>query len=108
MVIGESEKMPAALVQISPEFVRDWAERKGIPIGETLEEISKNELLIKRVEKDINHFNERFGKWEKIKRFEITPDVWTIKGGHLTPTMKMKRKVIKEKYLDLYNKIYDH
>ena len=46
MVIGESEKMPAALVQISPEFVRDWAERKGIPIGETLEEISKNELLL--------------------------------------------------------------
>ncbi|MBV1923777.1 MAG: AMP-dependent synthetase/ligase, partial [Flavobacteriaceae bacterium] len=86
MVVGEGEKMPAALVQISPEFIHDWAERKEISIGDTLEEISKNERVIKRVGKEINHCNERFGKWEKIKRFEITPDVWSIEEGHLTPT----------------------
>jgi len=108
MVVGEGEKMPAALVQISPEFIHDWAKRKEISIGVTLEEISKNERVIKRVGKEIDHYNERFGKWEKIKRFEITPDVWSIDEGHLTPTLKMKRKVIKQKYLDLYNKIYEH
>jgi len=47
-----------------------------------------------------------FGKWEQIKRFELTPDVWSIDGGHLTPTMKMKRNVVKEKYADLIEKIY--
>ena len=47
-----------------------------------------------------------FGNWEQIKRFELTPDEWTIDGGHLTPTMKMKREVIKKVYQDLYDKIY--
>ena len=47
-----------------------------------------------------------FGKWEQIKKFELTPNEWTIDGGHLTPTMKMKREIIKENYKDLYEKIY--
>jgi long-subunit acyl-CoA synthetase (AMP-forming) len=50
--------------------------------------------------------NTHFGNWERIKRFELTPDVWSIDSGHLTPTMKMKREVIKNTYTDLYDKIY--
>jgi len=46
------------------------------------------------------------GNWEQIKRFELTPDVWSIEGGQLTPTMKMKRSVIKKIYTELYEKIY--
>jgi long-chain acyl-CoA synthetase len=68
--------------------------------------IITNPTLIKRIQEEIEHYNERFGSWEKVKRFELTPDVWSIDGGHLTPTMKLKRKVIKEKYNDLYTKIY--
>lgn len=48
----------------------------------------------------------KFGKWERVKRFELTSDEWSIDAGHLTPTMKLKRKIIKEKYKDLYTKIY--
>ena len=106
MVIGEGEKMPAAFVQLNMEFVEDWAQEKGIEMEMDIALASQNERLIQRVGKEINRFNERFGNWEKIKRFELTPDVWTIKDGHLTPTMKLKRKVIKEKYRDLYHKIY--
>jgi long-chain acyl-CoA synthetase len=50
--------------------------------------------------------NEKFGNWEKIKRFELTPDAWTIEAGHLTPTMKLRRKIVREKYQHLYEKIY--
>ena len=50
---------------------------------------------IDRIQEEINAANQNFGKWEQIKRFELTPDVWTIDAGHLTPTLKMKRKVIK-------------
>ena len=64
-------------------------------------------MLVERIQKEVNKYNERFGKWEKVKRFELTPDVWSIEGGQLTPTMKAKRKVIKEMYKDLYEKIYD-
>lgn len=108
MVVGEGEKMPAALIQLNFDFVNDWAKRKEIDLGATSEEIIKNERLLKRIRKEVDKYNEKFGNWEKIKRFELTPDVWSIDAGHLTPTMKMKRNVIKKMYIDLYNKIYEH
>jgi len=108
MVVGEGEKMPAALIQLNFDFVNDWAKRKEIDLGATSEEIIKNERLLKRIQKEVDKYNEKFGNWEKIKRFELTPDVWSIDAGHLTPTMKMKRNVIKKMYIDLYNKIYEH
>ena len=95
------------MIQPNWEFITDWNARKGKNLGETPSEMYQNEKLIKRIGKEIDKFNERFGKWEQIKRFELTPDIWSIEDGHLTPTMKMKRKVIKEKYIDLYNKIYE-
>lgn len=107
LVVGEGEKMPAALIQPNWEWVADWIERKEKNISADPKEAFTNEVLIKRIQKEIDKHNERFGKWEKIKRFELTPDIWSIDDGHLTPTMKMKRKVIKEKYKDLYEKIYD-
>lgn len=106
MVIGEGEKMPAALIQPNFEFIRDWIEHKEHNIGTTEEEIASSEKVIKRIQKEVNKYNARFGKWEQIKRFELTSDVWSIDGGHLTPTMKMKRDVIKGIYKDLYEKIY--
>jgi len=107
MVVGDGEKMPAALIQPNYEFISDWNERKSKGLPNDPIELAQNEKLIKRIQKEVDQFNERFGKWEKIKRFELTPELWTIEGGHLTPTMKMRRKIIKEKYIDLYNKIYE-
>ncbi len=106
MVIGEGEKMPAALIQPNFEFIRDWIEHKEHNIGTSEHEISTSEIVIKRIQKEVDKYNKRFGKWEQIKRFELTSDVWSIDGGHLTPTMKMKRDIIKGIYEDLYNKIY--
>jgi long-chain acyl-CoA synthetase len=106
MVIGDGEKMPGAFIQPSFEFLAEWSQRKGINLGATNEEIVQNERVIKRIQREIDEINERFGNWEKVKRFELTPDVWSIDAGHLTPTMKLKRKIIKEKYNNLYQKIY--
>ena len=106
MVIGEGEKMPAALIQPNWEFVADWNKQKKLGLPSNPSELVHNPVLIDRIQEEIDHYNERFGKWEKVKKFELTPDVWSIDAGHLTPTMKLKRKVVKEKYLALYNKIY--
>ena len=106
MVIGDGEKMPAAFIQPSFEFVKEWAKLHGIDPGKTNEEIIANPKVIDRIQEEINHLNTKFGNWEQIKRFELTPDVWSIDGGHLTPTLKLKRKVIREIYKDLYTKIY--
>lgn len=105
MVIGEGEKMPAALIQLSPIFIKEWAERHKINHN-SFAEVIKNETLVNRIQEEINGCNSNFGKWEQIKKFELIPDIWSIDAGHLTPTMKMKRKVIKEKYFDLIEKIY--
>ncbi len=107
MVVGEGEKMPAAIIQPNFEFIHDWNERKNKGLPEDPELLVKNEVLIKRIQKEVDHYNERFGKWERVKKFELTPDIWSIEAGHLTPTMKMKRKAIKQKYIDLYNRIYE-
>ncbi|MGB1169117.1 MAG: AMP-dependent synthetase/ligase [Flavobacteriaceae bacterium] len=107
MVVGENEKMPAALIQPNFVFIRDWIERKGLSIGSSCEEISSSQIIIDRIQLEVDQCNKNFGKWEQIKKFELTPNEWTIDGGHLTPTMKMKREVIKEIYKDLYEKIYE-
>ncbi|TDT45587.1 long-chain acyl-CoA synthetase [Maribacter spongiicola] len=107
MVIGESEKMPAALIQPNFEHIKEWAKRKNIAVGDNTD-IAKNEKVIARIDEEVALANESFAKWEKIKQFRLTPEVWSIEDGHLTPTMKMKRKIIKEKYIDLYNDIYEH
>jgi long-chain acyl-CoA synthetase len=106
MVIGDGEKMPAAFIQPNFDFIREWEKIHGIEVGKTNEDISSNPKVIKRIQEEVDRLNEKFGNWEKIKRFELTPDVWSIDGGHLTPTLKLKRKVVLEKYKDLYKKIY--
>lgn len=106
MVIGEGEKMPAAFIQPNFEFVKEWAKIHRITLGSTDKEISENKDVIKRIDEEVESINKKFGHWEQIKRFELTPDVWSIDGGQLTPTLKLKRKIIKEIYKDLYAKIY--
>lgn len=105
MVIGDGEKMPAAFIQPNFEFVREWANRHNLNFS-TNEELCSNKMVVDRIQEEIDFANEKFGNWEKVKRFELTPDVWSIDAGHLTPTMKLRRKIIKEKYSDLYHKIY--
>lgn len=106
MVIGEGEKMPAALIQMNFEFVEEWAKRRQLTLDKDQSKWADTPEIIDRIQEEIDLCNAKFGKWEQIKRFELTPNVWSIEGGHLTPTMKMKRKIIREIYKDLYQKIY--
>ena len=106
MVIGDGQKMPAAFIQPSFDFVKEWANIHKISIGKTNEEIICNEKVIARIQEEINLYNEKFGHWEQIKRFELTPDVWSIEGGEMTPTLKLRRKPIMDKYKSLFQKIY--
>ncbi|MDD7915961.1 AMP-dependent synthetase/ligase [Polaribacter ponticola] len=106
MVVGENEKMPAAIIQPNFEYLKDWAEENNISFSNN-EELIANEKVLEEITKAVKTCNNSFGKWEQIKVFRLTPDEWTLDAGHLTPTMKMKRSVIKEIYKDLYNSIYN-
>ena len=105
MVVGDGEKMPAAFIQPNFEFLKDWAKIKKIKFS-SVEELCANPIVLERFQEEINTYNAKFGNWERIKRFEITPEVWSIENEQLTPTLKLKRKNIKARYLSLYDKIY--
>ncbi|MGI9552058.1 MAG: AMP-dependent synthetase/ligase [Aurantibacter sp.] len=107
MVMGEGEKMPAALIQPNFEFVQEWIIKKKKKVGSSTEEIVAAQEVVDRIQKELDKCNKHFGKWEQIKVFRLTADAWTPDSGHLTPTMKMKRDVIKQKYIGLYNDMYD-
>ncbi len=108
MVVGDGEKMPAALIQPNFEHIKEWAKKRKTALGDSYEAISQNPAVIAKIQEEIDRNNKHFGHWEKVKVFELTPDVWSVEKGHLTPTLKPKRKVIKEKYRALYNKMYGH
>jgi long-chain acyl-CoA synthetase len=106
MVVGEGQKMPGAFIQPNFDFVYEWAVKNKIEIEKTHQAIAANEKVIARIQQEVDTINQKFGHWEQIKRFELTPNAWSIEGGELTPTLKLKRKNVLEKYQDLYQKIY--
>ncbi len=107
LVVGEGKKMPGAFIQPDFKFIKAWATRKGIDLPESNEDIVKHPRVINRIQKDIDHYNERFSQWEKVKKFELIAEEWTIENGLLTPTLKTKRNVIIERYQHLCDKIYN-
>ncbi len=107
MVVGDGEKMPAALIQPNFDFIKDWARRKNIDLGDGSQKtMVVNTQVKERIQEEIDFYNQKFGKWEQVKTFELTPDVWSVEEDHLTPTMKLKRRNIIDKYQDLYEKLY--
>lgn len=106
LVIGDGQKMAAAIVQPNFEFVKEWAKRHHQEIGSSMKEIAGNEKVKDRIMQEIEEGNKHFGQWETIKKIELTPEVWTVDNDLLTPTFKPKRDVIIKKYKELYDRIY--
>lgn len=105
MVVGAGRKMPTALIQPNVEYVINWLKEEGVSCT-SLAAAVKETKLIEAFQNEIDTHNQYFGSWEQIKKFQLTPEEWTIDDGHLTPTMKLKRKVIKDKYDGLIESMY--
>ena len=97
MVVGDGRNFPAVLIVPSFDGLHEWCRRKEIPYT-TNEEMIKNERIIKRIWKDVEKTNEGFGKWEQVKKMTLLTEPFTIEGGELTPTLKLKRKAILAKH----------
>jgi long-chain acyl-CoA synthetase len=106
IIIGENQKMPGAFIVPAIDAVKEWAKLNGVNCGTTQTEMINNGKVIEQFQKEVDHYNTFFGDWERVKRFELTPDQWTVGTGEMTPTLKLKRKVIMAKYDDLFKKIY--
>ena len=105
MVVGEGEKMPAAIVQPNFDFVNSWAKENELSFHSN-DNLISNKQVLDRIQEEVVLCNTKFAKWEQIKRFELTPDIWTVDNNLLTPTFKPKRTEIQKKYQGLYDKIY--
>lgn len=105
MVIGEGEKHPAAIIQPDFAFIEGWCQRKGLDFVNNESAIS-NQRIIDRIQREVDEMNKGFANYEQVKKFELVAKQWGIDTGELTPTLKLKRKFILNKYKDLVEKIY--
>ncbi len=87
------------------ESIIDWCKSNSIDVKSN-EDLINDETVIKHYQKITNEFNARLGQDEKVKRFRLVSDEWTPETGELSPTLKLKRKIIKEKYNSLIQDIF--
>ena len=108
IVVGENEKYPAALIVPNFVYIREW-----LQLHSTEETTLNNEQLISkkeiidRFEKEISFYNQQFGHWEQLKKFKLLSEEFTVENGELTPTLKLKRKIILDKNKGLLSEIYN-
>src|SRR5690606_20312869 len=93
MVIGENRKFPAAIIVPAFDVLAQWCKIKGIPFRSN-EEAVKDPAVIEKYQREVDRLNQGFGQWEKVKKFVLLPNQWTIDAGELTPKLSLKRKVI--------------
>ncbi|MBI2279938.1 MAG: long-chain fatty acid--CoA ligase [Bacteroidetes bacterium] len=103
--IGEGERFPAAIIQPDFLFLEEWCKRKNIDCS-NFSEVIKNQLVIDRIQEEVDLLNQSYPNYEQIKKFELVDTQWAIPSGELTPTLKLKRKFIFAKYQHLVDNIY--
>jgi long-chain acyl-CoA synthetase len=95
--IGDGRPYNTALIVLDSDFAPQWAERQGLS-GKTLEELATEPQIIEAVQAGVDQANENLARVEQIKKFKILPGDWLPGGDELTPTIKLKRKPIVQKY----------
>ena len=105
LVVGSERKYVGSLIVPSIPNLQEWARQNGINEKDN-ETLIRNPKVIAMYKELVESFNKFFNHVEQIKKFELLPYEWTVDGGELTPTLKLKRKVIMEKYKDAIERIY--
>ncbi|MFN8323451.1 MAG: long-chain fatty acid--CoA ligase [Chitinophagales bacterium] len=107
MIVGDARKFVSAL--IVPSFINliDWAKENNIEV-ESPQQIIDNSKIKDLITSEVDKFNKDFGKWEQIKKFTLLTQEWTIEAGELTPTLKVKRKIILAKYNQQVEEMYNN
>jgi len=105
VVHGDRRKYLTALVTLNPDEIKARAAEQGLS-GTSLSQLSKDPKIFDMVKKLIEEKNHDLPKYESIKRFAILDKDFSIESGELTPTLKIKRKVINERYKDLFDSLY--
>ncbi len=98
LVVGEGQKFISALIVPAFGAVKKWLEHHQHAVPDSRAEICIMPEVRKLLREQLNKFNAEFSQVEKVKKFTLLPKEWTIDTGELTPSLKVKRKVMEEKY----------
>ncbi len=105
VVVGENQKFAGALIVPSFTDLKTWCDEENIAYT-TNEEMIRRPEVLKRFASEVNELNRSLGETEKVKKYVLLADEWSIGNGLLTPTLKIKRKVITAKYQDVIEKMF--
>lgn len=105
MVVGNNRKFVAALIVPNFSHILDWGKRQKLEFSDRFQLIQHPQVL-ELINQAVNRYNLLFNHVEQVKKFTLLPEEWTIDGGELTPTLKLKRKVIEAKYQTLIEDMY--
>ncbi|MFN8208679.1 MAG: long-chain fatty acid--CoA ligase [Bacteroidales bacterium] len=105
MVIGENQKFASALISPNFQFLHNWASIHHVSFQDNTDLIS-NPQVVARYQKEVGQMNQQLGEHERIKRFRLVAEEWTPQTGELSPTLKLKRKVLSDKYPELIEDIF--
>jgi len=106
VVVGEGEKFAAALIKPDFEFLKQWCLRHKVDFVSP-EQTVKEPAIIERFHREVDKYNTFFNDTEKVKKFELIPDEWSQHTEILTPTLKVKRNLIQEKYKETIHKLFN-
>nr|MDA8402845.1 long-chain fatty acid--CoA ligase [Desulfobacteraceae bacterium] len=104
MVIGDRRKYLTAVVTLDPDNTKAYAQANGIPFND-FDELLTNEKIVKLIENEVAEKNKNFAKFESIKKIAIVPE-FTVENSLMTPTFKVKKNVVMEKYKDKIERMY--
>ncbi len=105
MVVGENQKFAAALIVPDFEFVKQWCQLHEVKF-ESNKQIISDKIFRDRIKKEITEYNQHFGDYEKIKKFELIDHEWSIETGEITANLKLKRSYIHKKYEKMINGLF--
>ena len=105
MVVGENRKFPAALIVPAFQMVADYFKQKGVELRSNLEIVADRQVNA-LIESEIQRLNEHFGHYAQIKKFVLLAEEWSLAGGELTPTLKLKRRQLVQKYTGEIESLY--
>ncbi|HUE27267.1 MAG TPA: long-chain fatty acid--CoA ligase, partial [Solirubrobacteraceae bacterium] len=104
VMYGDRKPYPVALITLDPEEIVPWAKEQGLP--EDLAELAEQEPVREIVQKELDRANANYAQVEQVKKFAILDHDLSIETGELTPTLKVKRNIVYDRYGDLFESMY--
>lgn len=106
VLIGDGRKFPAALIVPNFEMLESYAEHKGLDL-KVPRDFCRHPRIIDLIQRQIDEHTAGLSQFEKVKKFALIENEMTVDGGELTPTLKVRRRIVDEKYKGVINKMYD-